>query len=291
MADRVRTIDFSRPTKFSADQQRRITRAAEFFCQTANTRLSSELRHPIELEVTSSRQLTWSATQARVPVGSLQATLEVEPIGTRMLFTLEESFVAVCLECLLGGTPERPAPGRRLSEIDWTLARGLVGSLVQPLSQVWEELAGVTLRVSEIGQGETTQLASVSEPTFSLEVEARLHNEAYTLGLLIPWAAIEPVEVAVGGAERQEDDDRFAIGPMQGPMAAVPVTLRAEVAATELLVEEILALGPGSVIEFAATAEDGVEVYVDNVSLARAQPGHHGARRAVQLHEFIQERR
>lgn len=289
--ERVRSVDFSRPAKFSADQQRRITRATEFFCQTASTRLGSELRHAIELEVVASDQLTWSATQARVPPTSLQAVLELDPIGTRMLLTLEQAFVLVGVECLLGGIPDRPAEGRRLSEIDWALARALIASIVQPLSLSWQELAGVTMRPGEVGSGEATQLVSVSEPTFSLTIEARLNRETYSLGLLIPWAAVEPIENAVGGIERQEDDSRAGSEPMRSPMSAVPVTLRAEVGSAELLVQEILGLRPGSVIGFEAAAEDGVEVYVDQVPLAHAQPGRHGAQRAVQLYEMHPESR
>src|SRR5919201_562581 len=63
---RVRTVDFSRPTKFTSDHQRRITRAIDTFCQTAATRLSAELRWAIELETINTTQVTWStASSAR----------------------------------------------------------------------------------------------------------------------------------------------------------------------------------------------------------------------------------
>ena len=63
---RLRTVDFSRPTKFTADQARRIMRAIETFCQTADTRLSTELRVPVELELLNTVQLTWAAAQAQL---------------------------------------------------------------------------------------------------------------------------------------------------------------------------------------------------------------------------------
>ena len=47
----MRAVDFTRPTKFTADQERRLKRALEAFCRTASTRLSAELRVPLELEV------------------------------------------------------------------------------------------------------------------------------------------------------------------------------------------------------------------------------------------------
>ena len=63
----MRTVDFTRPTKFTTDQERRIKRALDTFCRTASTRLSAELRMPLELEVINVSQLTWGNAHAQVP--------------------------------------------------------------------------------------------------------------------------------------------------------------------------------------------------------------------------------
>jgi flagellar motor switch protein FliM len=279
---RLRTVDFSRPTKFSSDQARRIMRATETFCQTANTRLSTELRLPVELELLNTVQLTWSAAQAQLPPNSLSLILDVAPIGTRMLLTAEQSFVLAGLESLLGGSPERTPKERRLSEIDWSLTRRLFESLVNPLSMVWHELAGVTLSAGEIDPHDAGQVASVSEPTFTVLLECRMAKQSFALAMLIPWAAIEPVEDAITGRDLSHDEVRTA-SPMQKAMSDVPVTLRAEVASVDLEVSEILSLVPGSIVKFGVPADDGVMLYAENVKLARAQPGSHGPRRAVQI--------
>ena len=280
---RLRTVDFSRPTKFSSDQARRITRATETFCQTANTRLSTELRLPIEFELLNTVQLTWAAAQAQLPPNSLSVMLEVAPVGTRMLLTAEQSFVLAGLEALLGGSPDRPPKERRLSEIDWSLTRRLFESLVHPLSLVWHELGGVTLTPGEIDPHDASQVASVSEPTFTVLLECRMAKQSFALAMLIPWAAIEPVEEAISGRETNHDDERHAASPMQKAMSDVPVTLRAEVASVDLEVSEILSLTPGSIVKFGVPADDGIMLYAENVKLARAQPGSHGPRRAVQI--------
>jgi flagellar motor switch/type III secretory pathway protein FliN len=61
------------------------------------------------------------------------------------------------------------------------------------------------------------------------------------------------------------------------------VLLRAEVGSTQIPVERILGLGPGSVLELDDRAEDGVRVFAERVPLARAQPGLRGTQRAVKL--------
>jgi len=280
---RLRTVDFSRPTKFSADQQRRISRATETFCQTANTRLSSELRVQVEFELLNTVQLTWSAAQSQLPPNSLSVLLEVAPIGTRMLLTAEQSFILAGLEALLGGSPERPPRERRLSEIDWSLTRRLFDSIIYPLSLVWQELGGVTLTAGEIDPHDAGQAASVSDPTFMVVIECRMAKQSFAMALLIPWAAIEPVVQKISGIEDGKPEERAASSPMQRAMSSVPVTLRAEVASVDLEVRDILALSPGSIVKFGVPADDGVMLFAENVRLARAQPGSHGPRRAVQI--------
>src|SRR5579862_3437110 len=74
---RLRTVDFSRPTKFTSDHQRRIGRAMDTFCVTAATRLTAEMRASFELETINTTQVTWSAAQSQLPSHSLATTLDV----------------------------------------------------------------------------------------------------------------------------------------------------------------------------------------------------------------------
>jgi len=286
---RIRTVDFSRPTKFTIENQRRIARAIDTFCQTAATRLSAELRLPIELEVISTAQVTWSGAQSLLPPGSLAVLLDVHPVETRMLLTAERPFVLMGIECLLGGSAERPPRERRLSEIDWALSRRLLDSIVTQLSLVWEDLAGVTVTSGAIDlQNDTGQIASVSEPTLVVMMESRINKHSSALALLVPWIAIEPIAQRISARDLLFGDDgaEFATG-IASALAHVPVTLRAEVAAIELPVEEILALAPGSVVRLGVRADRGVSVFAENTRLCRAQPGANGSRRAVQIRDQV----
>jgi flagellar motor switch protein FliM len=282
---RLRTVDFSRPTKFTSDHQRRISRAIDTFCQTSVTRLSTELRTAIELETINTTQATWSAAQSQLPRESLWVTLDVQPIGTRMLFTIEQSFVLMCLDCLLGGSPDKPPRERRFSEIDSMLTTRLVDSMVTQLSLVWQDLAGITFSVVEVEMhNDTSQIAAVSEPTLVVVVESRINKHSASMALLIPWLAIDPVAQRLSGKEAGAAEAELAGAAEIGrAVAGVPVTLRAEVAAIEMQIDEILSLGPGSVIRLGAQADQGVTLFAENVKLARAQPGCNGPRRAIQV--------
>jgi flagellar motor switch protein FliM len=281
---RVRTVDFSRPTKFTNDHQRRIARAIDTFCQTAATRLSAELRWPIELEAINTTQVTWSGAQSLLPANSLSVILDVQPIGTRMLLGAEQAFVLMAIECFLGGSPDRPPRERRLTEIDWSLTHRLFDSLITQLSLVWQDLAGIKLVSREIElHNDSGQVASVSEPTLVVVIESRVNKLSSMIALLIPWIAIEPVATRIAGRQHSDGPDVQGASEIRRAMSAVPVTLRAEVASVDMPVSEVLALTEGSVVQLGSAAEQGVSLFAENVRLGTGQPGANGARRAIQV--------
>lgn len=283
---RLKSVDFSRPTKFTTDHQRRLTRMVDTFCQTAGTRLSAELRCAVELETLNTTQVTWSAAQSSLPAGAASMSVEVDlPSTPHLLLATELAFLLTGIEILLGGLPDRPPPQRRLSEIDWALGRRLLSLLTAQLAVPWQELTGAQLApgamdfASEAGRGIT-----MSEPTFVIEIECRIQRRSTVLLLLIPWLAIEGVAERVAGREDEHPErDSPEAEAVTATLATVPVTVRAEVAATEMTVAELLALTRGSVIRLGASAESGVTVYAENTRIGRARPGANGGRRAFQL--------
>jgi len=282
-SQRMRAVDFSRPTKFTADHQRRITRAVDGFCTSAGTRLTAELRTSVEFETLNTTQVTWGATQSLIPTHSLSVTLEVRPIGTRIMLTVETAFVLNAIEGLLGGGSGRAPKDRRFSEIDWTLSRRLIESMMTQLSASWTDLGGLRFEIQDMElHADSTTIASVSEPTFVTMIEARMNKQSASLVLAIPWIAIEPVAEMIAGHD-PFDADTSEDPAIERALAGVPVTLRAEVASVPLPISDILSLQPGSVIRLGVQAEDGVSLYAENVKLGRARPGFNGSRRAVQI--------
>jgi flagellar motor switch protein FliM len=285
----MRPVDFSRPTKFSAEQERRLKRAMEAFCRTASTRLSAELRVPLELEVLNTIQLTWGNAHAQVPDASISVVAEVQPAGTRVLLSSEMSIVLAAIELLLGGTSTEHVRERRLTDIDWALARHFHDRVLAQLSVIWQDMAGVELAIEHLDAHlETAQLMPVSEPTLAITLEARLDGGSSTMSLLLPWSSLEPMAGAFGGhddrgAVRGEEEARS----VRRAVGRVEVTMRAEVASRQIPIEEVLALKPGDVLRLDAPAEGGITLFADKVPVHRAKPGRSGSRRAAQVIERV----
>jgi flagellar motor switch protein FliM len=281
---RLRTVNFSRPTKFTSDQERRLSRLLESFCRTASSRLSAELRVGIELEVIAATQLTWSSALAQVPAGSVCAIVDAKPIDTRLLLTAELPYVLCGIEALLGAPPGNTPRERRLTDIDWALARRLFGTMLGQLSLIWQDVADVELTLGGLeASTENAQVAPFSEPTLALTLEARVGRTSSTLSLLVPYCAIAPVASSFSQLDGAGPAGDGTSTEIDGALRGVSIDMRAEVADTHMTVDEVLALRPGDVVRLDASASAGVTVYADEVAVHRARPGRSGRRRAVQV--------
>jgi flagellar motor switch protein FliM len=281
----MKTIDFTRPTKFTPDHERRLGRALAAFCRTSSTRLSAELRLPIELEFVEATQLTWANAHERLTSSSLCAVVELRPTATQVLLAADSGFILSGIESLLSGGPEEPPPDRRLSEIDLALAGHLFDDLLGQLTAVWRDLTGTELALVAIdSQLETAGIAPVSEPTLELAMRARMLGREFALTLLLPHRAIAPVEQRILG--RRSGDD--APDPITGlrlreAMAGIEVAMRAEIGGPQTPAAEVLGLAPGAILRLGGRVGEGLGLCVEGVRVVRAKPGRSGSRRAVQV--------
>ena len=218
--------------------------------------------------------------------GSVIALAAVEPLGTRIVLSAESPLLHGAVEALLGGSPDRVSRERKLTDIDLLLIRRVFETLIEALSSVFEDAAGVTLGITEVDPaGETTYLEQPSEPTLALTMEARLGRASTVMVLLLPYHAVEHV---LGRFSARDDaheagPDLHTVDAVRAGVARVDVTVRAEVADRIMPVQDVLALKPGDVVKLGAAAGSQVTLFAEDVPVHSARPGRSGNRRAVQI--------
>jgi flagellar motor switch protein FliM len=289
---RVRELDFTRPVKLAPDQARRLERAHEGFCRTASTRLSAELRSPVEFEIINVDQLTWSAALADVPQPSIFGILATKPADTAVLFGVELPLVFRLIERLIGGGETGTTIERNLTDIETALTRRTFVALIELLSSVWEELFGLRFELLDLeSQVANVEIAPSSEPTVVITIEVRGEQASSTISLLIPYRAIESVSDRLSGQFDLGDTpvaDEMIGDAVRTSVGAIDIEVRAEVGAVELTIGEVLALGPGDVLRLGSPASGGVFLCAGDVRLHRARPGRSGTRRAVEIVEQLE---
>ena len=290
---RVRKIDFTRPSKFATDQQRRLERAHENFSRGVSTRMSAELRAPISVELIDTAQLTWANALDEVPRRSVSGIVDVAPIEGRMLVTAELTLLLGLLDRVLGGqTGERPAE-RTLTDVDRALVRRVFQTLLDELSISFADLAELQFGLLDLEtERAPAQLAPLSEPTLAMTFEFKVGRMSSTMVLLIPHRAIEPVLRTSTITEHDAEIAAGAAAAVSDAMGEVVVQLRAEVGSAELPLAHVLALRPGDILRLDGGAEEGaVTLYADAVALHRAKLGRNGRRRALGILGHAEEDR
>lgn len=291
---RIREVDFTRPTKFTPDQQRRLERAHESFCRTTASRLSANLRLPIELEVVNVQQLTWASVVTEIPQPTLFADVKVGQLSTHMVMSTDLSLIVRLIERLLGSQLPPRAVDRELTEIELALATNVYSIFLEHLSATWDELLGLELALEGLeSQVTNLQLFPPSEPILALTIEFLMEDATSSIWLVVPYRSIEAVIDRLPSAQLGDADPEGSAGAeiasaVASTLARADVEIRAEIGSVHLTVDEVLALEPGSVLELDAPASSGVTLIAENTPIHRARPGRSGRRRAVEIVERLE---
>src|SRR5438034_5042798 len=141
--NRVREIDFRRPSKFNREQVRRLEHSHDTFCQSASSRLSAELRTELQLGVLGTDQLPYSVVMAEeVPRPSFITMIKIEQLDTEIALVVEMPLAHCLVGRLLGAGANASTGGNpsNLTAIEVAVARRAVNSLVDSLSATWMDL-------------------------------------------------------------------------------------------------------------------------------------------------------
>src|SRR5256885_1325002 len=272
---RVREIDFRRPSKFNREQVRRIEVAHENFCQSASSRLSAELRTEFQLAVLNTDQLPYGVVMAEeVPRQALVNLLRIDPLGTEVALITDLPLALALVARLLGGHGAPSGQPTSLTDVELTVARRAVTSLVDGLSSTWHDLADVSLEMAGHAISPMSlQIVSPSEPPLPLNLSAMIDGLMSIMTLVIPHSAVEQImsKLEQGHYGPAQIDDQSAAA-MHDAVGDVDMTLRAEVGAIELPLSEVLALQAGDVVPLRRPASPGVVLYARAVPAPTRQP-------------------
>ena len=285
---RVREIDFRRPSKFNREQVRRIEVAHENFCQSASSRMSAELRTELQLGVLNTDQLPYGVVMAEeVPRQALVNLLRIEPLGTEVALIMDLPLALALVARLLGGHGAPSGQPTSLTDVELTVARRAVASLIEPLSSTWHDLADVSLALDGHAISPmSVQIVSPSEPTLLLNLSAMIDGLMSIMTLVIPHSAVERImsklEQGHYGAPQIDDNSK---ADMHDAVGDVEMNLRAEVGAVELPLSEVLAMQAGDVVRLRRPATKGIVLYAGDVPAHVGDPGRNGNLRAVQIRQ------
>lgn len=289
-AKHVRKMDFARPSKFNKDQLRTLQMLHEAFCRRASTYLSGTVRSLVEVSVTRAEQVPYGDFVASLPVPTFTAVLEVAPLGTNAMASVDLPLLFAMLDRMLGGPGTNVSRVRELTEIESGLAGNLMERLLAELSAAWSDLVPVDFRLRGIEMNaQFAQIVPASEPSVLVEMELSIGTATGAFSVCLPYRSIEKVvgNLAAHRYFATGDDMPDHRHAMLSSLQRVRMPVRAEVGSVRLPVESVLSVQAGDVIPLGRKVDAGVRLVVGNTRAYDALPGRDGNRIAVRIVEQL----
>ena len=282
----VRKMDFARPSKFNKDQVRTLQMLHENFCRRTSTMLAGTIRSMVDMQVTGAEQIPYGDYVETLPVPTFASVLEVAPLGTNAMASIDLPLLFAMIDRLLGGPGSGNVKTRELTDIEVGLASGLMDSLLVELTAAWQDLCQIEFRLRGVETNPSqAQIAQASEPSVLVVMELSIGTASGSISLCLPYQSIEAI---VGDLTAQRyfavgDEAPHSGGHMLGGLQQVEMPVRAQIGSAKVPVEQVLALGPGDVISLDRKVTDGVHLAVGNTRTFRAMPGRDGKHIAVRV--------
>ncbi len=286
MPRHVRRMDFKRPSKFNKDQLRTIQMLHEAFCRRASTYMSSVVRSLVEVSVTGAEQIPFGDYARTLPVPTFASVLEISPLGTTAMASMDMPLVFSILDRMLGGPGTMTARVRELTEIERGLSSTMMERLLKELSDAWSDLVPVDFNLRSIEMNaQFAQIASASEPCVLIDMVISIGPAEGKLQFCLPYRAIDKIvndltahKYFAIGDEKEDSRDSLIDG-----MRQVRAPIKAEIGRVRVPVEVVLALKPGSVVPLGRRVGDGITLSVGNTPAYDAIPGRDGKHIAVRV--------
>ena len=285
----IRTYDFKRPERVSKDQMRALEGLHEGFARNLGVALSGYLRTIIEVKVRSVEQLTYAEFTYSLPTPTSFCLLGVSPLEGQICLEISPLIIYPIMDRMLGGSnAELYIPQRPLTQIEQRLANRIIERVLESLADAWENVASLNLEVQQHESNpQLVQIVPPNEVVVVISLEVKMGNRAGSMNLCIPFNVIEPVMHNLTSqdwfsfkrkqkVEKQHDSLLENLGDAK-------LKLRAYLAETTIMVQDLLSMEVGDVIKTKKEATDDLILHVVGKSKFGGKIGQFRGNRALKI--------
>lgn len=260
--------------------------AFDGFARQATTVFTSSLRTVCSVTLVSVEQRSYAEYVDSLDSATYLTLFSAEPMHN--LGVLEIPLVATmtCIDHMLGGPGGSAQPQRPLSDIEASVASGMVERL---LSEMRYSMSGVVPLDPMITGVEYSpqfaQVAGASDVMVVAELELRISDRTFRMTICLPFGGLLPHLVKAAApvpvSERERQQRARASAELLLQFQSVPVEVGVRMRPTALAPDSLSGLAPGDVLRLGHRAEDPLDVVVDDTTFAHATAGARGPRLAA----------
>jgi flagellar motor switch protein FliM len=280
----IQICNFRSAGQMSEQYARFMTTLFEAFARSVSNSMGAYLRVHFEMVLASVEQMPVRDFLGDFQETGFVAVLSLQPSNTPVLLQVDSSLVFPIIDVLLGGFGTAATTSREMTEIDEGIMEGVSQIICRQLETIWQPL-GIEIRLERHQRG--TQLQNVFPPnekltTLTFEIKLNETPGAATLSFPTSFGSTMLREISANPRKKTRLHAEQRSGLRERVMHC---TFESTMGVANLRVplRELVALGPGSVLDLRTPVKTPAALILGGRELYDAVPVRSGKQRAAQL--------
>ena len=281
---RVTACNFRQAGLITREHLRTVNMLHDTFARNLIRTFAAYLRAPMEVNLVSTEQMTYTEFLQHVPEVNYVASIHLRPFDAMAVVELDLPLAFPMIDLLLGG-PGAPVEGvREITEVEEEILKGVLQIICRELQATWRPVMESEFQFDERQrQAQILRLMPPNEKVLALSYEIRV-NEAS--GMLMTAFPAVVANALVRKLIQQGSYRRHRAGT--GGSSSLREKLEKCSFPAELILpggtvnsRRLLALVKGSILSLHSRIDEPAVLYVEKRALYVAQPVRSGDRRAA----------
>ena len=261
--------DFRRPDRIAKDQLRSIHLLHDNFARNLASSLSGYLRAYVIVNLVSVEQLSFAEFTQCLPSPTVLVSLGMKPFDGNAVLELNPSLVFPLLEMLLGGNGKGGALTRETTEIEQSILDTLFRIILHDLSLAWQSVTNIAFSVEgRETEPQLLQILAPNEAVVSIGLEVRVGENTGLMNIGMPSIIVKMLRHKFDQqwSVRRTDSTPAEQNRMLNLLKPTRLHLDARLEGASLLVQDLMALEPGHVLNFDHPVDKPLRLVVNGQS-------------------------
>jgi flagellar motor switch protein FliM len=261
-------FDFCRSDRIGKDQVRALYQLHTNFARNYSSSLSAYMRSVVEINLISIDQVSYSEFLKLMSDPTLFCALSLAPTHGNFGMELNPPLVFPLIDMLLGGTGKPSAEHRALTDLEIQIIEGVLRLALHDLRESWRPVLDLNLQLAGVEvKPQMLQLVPLSEPVVAICFEVKTGDTSGMLNLCIPSVILKTNRAAFDAYRRprssgSESSEGVKISDV---LRNAKVSMTTQIRDQVLVVEDLLNISPGDVIQMNHALGDPVQLRIAGV--------------------------
>ena len=276
--------NFRSAGRLSNDSIRHLRTMHDSFARNVSHSLDLFLGSPLEVKLAGVEQVESREFTSAMTYGSYVVPFTLMPLQSRVVAKFDSALLFPLLDLLLGGSGEPLDSVRELTDIDEELIRSVIELVGVQLERTWKGCNVNVMPSPSIKAALVGQLFLTEERVVSLHFDITLGTTTAGMRIVLPMAFCNALVRSTHGEGTGRRVGEVLSGrPLRERVLDCTMLLTAELKGPEILVGDLIAMQPGTVLNLRIPVDTPVQLGVGDYPLFEMTPVRRGERKTAQL--------